>query len=61
MPRNDSLEHVNGLLREQLDAASAANQSLVTELNSVKRDYAEQKVEWSLEQQVRCIVHWVGA
>ena len=52
MCRNLDCERVNHLLRAELDEATAANQSLVAELNAVKQDYEETEVEWRKEEQV---------
>ena len=50
--RNLDCERVNHLLRAELDEATAANQSLVAELNAVKQNYEETEVEWRKEEQV---------
>jgi len=50
--RNDNYQYVNQLLREQLDAATAANQKLVTELSAVRQEYEEKQLDWNKEEQV---------
>jgi len=43
---------VNQLLREQLDAATSANQKLLTELSAVKLEYEDKQLDWNREEQV---------
>ena len=46
---------MNRLLRQQLDEATAANQSLAAELTAVKRQYKDRQMEWTREEHV-CII-----
>ena len=43
---------MNRLLREQLDEATTANQSLVAELAALRQDYKEKELERRKEEQV---------
>jgi len=50
------MAHVNGLLREQLDSATSANQSLTAELHTllrIREELEQKEVEWKKEEQVR--------
>lgn len=53
--RSANLAHINRLLREQLDQATAANQKLQLDLHrvlSINKDYEEKEIEWRKEEQV---------
>ena len=53
--RNANFVHINRLLREQLDQATAANQKLQMELHrviNINKEYEEKEVEWRKEEQV---------
>jgi hypothetical protein len=52
------LAHINRLLREQLDQATAANQKLQLDLHralSANKEYEEKELEWRKEEQVTAI------
>lgn len=54
--RNVNLAHINRLLREQLDQATAANQKLQFDLHrvmNVNKEYEEKEIEWRKEEQVK--------
>jgi len=49
------MAHVNSLLREQLDKATAANQKLASDLHRyahMKEEYEAREAEWKKEEQV---------
>lgn len=51
----EHLSHVNGLLREQLDKATAANQSLMADLHRlahIEEELRTKEAEWQKEEQV---------
>ena len=50
--RNYDYERVNRLLRDKLDEATAANKSLVAELNALKQQCEEKELDWRKEEQV---------
>lgn len=60
--RSASLSHVNGMLREQLDQATVANQSLTNDIQKLTQDWQRareeleaKEAEWRDEEQVcRC-------
>ncbi len=58
--RSSSLAHVNSMLREQLDQATAANQSLTSDIHKLTQDWQRareeldaKESEWREEEQVR--------
>ena len=60
IPRSSSLAHVNAMLREQLDQATAANQSLTGDIHKLTADWQRAREdleikenEWRDEEQVR--------
>ena len=50
--RNFDYERVNRLLRDELDEATAANKSLVAELNTLRQQCDEKELDWRKEEQV---------
>jgi len=50
--RNYDYERVNRLLRDELDEATAANKSLVAELNALRQKCEEKELDWRKEEQV---------
>lgn len=57
--RSASLAHVNSMLREQLDQATAANQSLTSDIHKLTADWQKAREElemkeneWREEEQV---------
>ena len=55
-----SLAHVNAMLREQLDQATAANQQLTSDIHKLTQDWQRaredlenKEAEWREEEQVR--------
>ena len=57
--RNANLHHVNGLLREQLDTATAANQSLTAELHKLMRmrdEFEQKEADWRKEERVSILL-----
>ena len=58
--RSASLAHVNTMLREQLDQATAANQSLTADIHKLTQDWQRtreeldmKEAEWRGEEQVK--------
>ena len=58
--RSSSLSHVNTMLREQLDQATAANQQLTSDIHKLTADWQRareelesKEAEWREEEQVR--------
>ena len=61
--RSASLAHVNSMLREQLDQATAANQSLTADIHKLTQEWQRareeldaKESEWREEEQVRVII-----
>lgn len=62
--RASSLAHVNTMLREQLDQATAANQQLTSDIHKLTQDWQRareelesKEAEWREEEQVRVLMH----
>jgi hypothetical protein len=54
--RSANFSHVNGLLRDQLDQATVANQALTADLHKLlrlKEEYELKEADWRKEEQVR--------
>ena len=49
-PRSASLAHVNAMLREQLDQATAANQSLTSDIHKLTQDWQAAREELDIKE-----------
>lgn len=63
--RSSSLAHVNSMLREQLDQATAANQSLTTDIHKLTQEWQRareelevKESEWREEEQVCILINY---
>lgn len=48
--RSASLAHVNAMLREQLDQATAANQSLTSDIHKLTQDWQAAREELDIKE-----------